>query len=327
MPKLSELIRYDPKRGDFMLGSSQAEQNEILATSERTAVDGLLAQLARGSFAQGGDAMRDHRMLAAAMVPPIEQAVPYVRWTTPFFLPQTYGNLEDNALPVEDIVAIAWETHGDAEVLFTRPGILWTRPEFTEWDAGVEAPWKTLRRAGWDVLSRMMRRVTSEIARKVDAAAKTILDTAVESVSQTSTVSGGSLTKASVDAIIKAANAAAFPVTIAAVNSGTATDMNSWTGGVFTYNLPERTADELIQRLTLGTYGQCNFETSPFAPSAYVYFGGPAEETGYEQRRGNAQSNSDVDIVRKVDLHTFTSEEIAWYVGNSYRLRRLQITS
>jgi hypothetical protein len=37
-----------------------------------------------------------------------------------FFQDITYGELEDNAIPVENTVAMAWETHQDAQVLFVK---------------------------------------------------------------------------------------------------------------------------------------------------------------------------------------------------------------
>jgi hypothetical protein len=324
--KLSEIVRFDHKASRFVLGTKQGQEFAMDA-SLQTEMDQLLAALSRGSASPERSAQEDHRMLAAAMLPPIEQAIPYVRWTDVFFQPASFAPLEDNALPVEDIVTMAWQTHDDGRILFTRPGLAWTRPDFSSYDTGLEIPWSIMAKAGWNVFERQMRRATGDIARKVDTAAQAILDAAVVAASQTGTVSGGKLTKAAFDAVIKAQNAKGFPVTIAAINSGTATDMAGWTGGVFSSGLPDATAQELISKLWLGTYGNVRLVASPFVPAAYVYFGGPAGNTGYEQVRGSMQVNSDVDIKEKVDLHAITSAEYAWYIGNGLQLYRLQITA
>jgi hypothetical protein len=322
--KLSDVIQFDPKSYRFTINAGQ----EVNASDAYSQVDALLARLSRGAFEDNGDSMGDHRLLAAAMTAPIEQAIPYVSWTGGFFMDAVYGELEDNRLPTEDIVVMAWLTHGDGEVLFTRPGIGFVRPDFQDWDTGIELPWKTLAKAGWNVSERMMRRATEALARKIDTAAKAILDAAcVGTTSHASTVAGGSMTKAAVDAVIKYQTSLGYPPTRVVLNSARAVDMSGWTGGVFSQKLPDARIEELMRTFFIGTYGGANWYTNPFIPQNYIYFAGPPENLGYHQIRGSVQSRSDVNIVKKFDLHTMQTAEHAWYIGNAYSLHRLEVTS
>ena len=326
MSKLGEVIRFDPQRGFILPVEEDGKVRAAYAgESVMSEVDSLLADLAKGG--PSGDARQDHVLLAQAVVPPIAQAIPYTRWTEMFFEPVNYGDTEDNRLPVEDITTLAWQTTGESQVMFTAPGYLWTRPTFIEFDSGIEMYWRRMERAGWNVLQRAMERVRSDIARQIDSNAQTALDTAIAAVSQNSTVSGGKLTKASVDAVIKAAQQIGFPMTMAMINPGTLTDMTSWSGGVFTSGLAEEDRREMITSLYVGRYGGIQWYTNPNCPTAYAYLSGPAGMGGYEQRRKGMRTYSDVDIVRKKDLHTFLSGEYAWYVGNGYNYRSIQITA
>lgn len=274
----------------------------------------------------------EHKAFGAAIVPPIALAVPYVEMYNIFFQDITYGDLEDNTLPVEkDVIALAWETHAEGEIMFTSPGLEWTRPSFTEWDTGVEIPWRVVRRTGWNVLQRTLARAAEALARKRDAQKKAAIDAAVTALSgHTSTVSGGTMTKASVDGILQDAADIGFPITIALANPGRLMDMavnTGWTWGSTGFNLSPQRGEQLITTMYLGDYGGVQWYANPHCSTSYVYFGGPASETGYHQVRGDLQTASDVNIVRKVDLHTIMDAEHAVYVGNSYRLWRLQITS
>lgn len=314
MKKLSEAIKFEASKGKgkFVLEASERELHELMVQMERsTNVD-------------------EHIRFGAALVPPIAQAVRYVEMYNIFFEDVGYGDMEDNRLPVEkDVVAMAWETHADGEILFVRPGYQFTRPDFTEWDAGVEIDWRTVRRAGWNVLERTMQRAVEELARKRDTQKKNALDTAILGITGHNASVSTTLTKAAVDAAIKAQAQIGYPLTRALINPGTFMDMavnTGWTWGSTGFALPESVGQELITTLYYGNYGGIDWFTNPHCPTDYVYFGGPAAETGYHQTRGSLRTASDVDIRRKVDIHTIMDAEHAVYVGNAYRLYRLRIS-
>jgi hypothetical protein len=318
MAKFSESIKFeiDRKTGiaNFRLDASENERQQ------------LIVQMANSRSKE------EHIRFGAALVPPIEMAVPYVEMYNIFLETLTYGDLEDNRLPVEkDVVGIGWNTHADAEVLFVRPGYQFTRPEFEEWDTGVELSWRTARKAGWNVMDRAMRKAVEALARLRDAQKLNALNVAVESISgHVPAVAGGKLTKASVDSIVKSSASMGFPITRALTNPGTLMDMAAgagWTWGSEGYKIPESVAQELLTTLSYGNYGGLTWNANPHHPVDVVWFAGPADQTGYHQMRGKMSTASDVDIVRKVDLHTIMDAEHAMYIANAYRLWRLTITS
>lgn len=327
--KLGEVIQFDPKRGVFALASAGQDNNDMQASLRQAEVDELLAECSAGGLASMGihDAKEAHSMLAANVAPPIERALTYTRWTNLFFQEQGYTTGEDNSLPVDGIVVMAWQTTAQGSVRFTRPGYQWVRPTLTAYDAGLEMNWATMRRAGWNILERAMRRTMGELSRKIDAAALSALDTAIAGVSHNNTVSGGSFTKASADSVIKDSASIGLPVTVAALNPGRLADMADWSGGVFTSGLPETAAMALLTTLYFSSYGNVRWHTNPQIPTNKIYFGGPAGNTGYEQRMGAMRTYSDVDIRNKYDIHTVESPEIGWYVGQPYSLWSITITS
>lgn len=319
---LSEVIKFerDPKTqvGNFVVASESG-----LTPAD---VDQLLKHYGSGT---GNDLKAEHSALAAAIVEPILQAVPYKRWTNLFFQPIQYDALEDNRLPVEYYTTAAWQTGPDSQVNVVRPGFGWTRPDFAEYSTGIEMPWSVVEKSGWNILGRMMQRASEEIARKIDVQAQATLDAAIDAqAGQGSVVSGGLMTKAGVDAIIKASQALGFPMQRAAINSGVVTDMSAWSGGPF-YNaaLPPDATRQILQTLYLGTYGGVEWFASPFVPTNFVYFGGPPNMIGYEQIRGEGKTASDVDIRKRFDYHIIISPEEAFYVGNVLPVRRLRIAA
>lgn len=313
MAKLKDIIKYDHKQGMYVIASEYSQSS----------VDKMLREIAYETQA-GYDLAETHAMLAANIVEPIRQTVPYAEMYSMFFVTQTYEDLEDNAIPVEDIPTVAWETHRDGEVMFVRANYRWTRPGFTTFDVGIEVAWDDLRFAGWNYLQRQMQYATENLARKRDAKAKTILDDAVPA-SHAHTVSGGSLTRAGVKAVLKAAMAIGFPMTQCLVNSGTASDMAEWTLPTG-QRMPEAREEELLRNLYLATYGGCKFYVNPHASSSVLYFSGPPANTGWHQEKGTLKTASDVDIRKKVDLHAIYDADHGWYVGNAYNLRTLTIT-
>ena len=317
MPKrLSESIKFEVDRktgvATFRLDASEKER------------EALIVQMANSRSKE------EHIRFGAALIPPIEMAVPYVEMYNIFTETLTYGDLEDNRLPVEkDIVGIGWKTHADAEVLFVRPGYEFTRPEFDEWDTGVELSWRTARKAGWNVMDRAMQKAVEALARLRDAQKVAALHTAVESISGHTPTVATALTKAAVDAIIKGAANIGFPITRALTNPGTLMDMAAgagWTWGSEGMKIPEGVAQELLVTLSYGNYGGLEWFGNAHHPTDVVWFAGPKNQTGYHQKRGALTTASDVDIVRKVDLHTVMDAEHAMYIANAYRLWRLTIT-
>lgn len=319
--KLSNAIGYDYRGGKFVAGTHDIKGNKLEAAYTAGDVDQLLATLG-----QTGDVKMDHQLLAAQVVEPIMQVVPYIELYTPvFFQDMTYGPTEDNSIPVEDLPVIAFSTHQEGAVLYTRAGYSWTRPGFQTWDTGIEVPWEALKKSGWNFLARQMNYASWELARKRDAAAKVILDAAIPTAYQY-TVSGGKLTKTALDQILKDKASIGFPVRRVLINSGTIMDMATFTWPTGLY-LPDAQAMEIIKNLYIGNYGGADFYINPFVPTNTVYFGGTPDQIGYHQLRGNMSSASDVDITNKVDRHAIYDAEHGWYVGNTWTLASLTITA
>ena len=307
----------------FVANKETGEARFNLEASE-SEIRALVAQMARSTDVD------EHIRFGAALVPPIAQAIPYVEMYNIFFSDVSYADLDDNRLPVEkDVVSMAWETHADAEILFTRPGYMFTRPDFTEWDTGIEISWRTIRRAGWNVLDRAMQRATWELARKRDAQKKAALDTAIAALSGHASTVATALTKASVDSVLQSAAEIGYPILKGLTNPSTLMAMAAgagWTWGSEGFKIPESFADKLLTTLYVGTYGGVAWHVNPHHATDYVYLGGNAQDIGYHQIRGSMQTASDVDIVKKADLHTIMDAEHATYIGNSYNLWRIQIT-
>jgi hypothetical protein len=322
--KLSNAIGYDFKSSGntFVIGTHDAKGNKVQASQYTQAdVDQLLATLGAS-----GDVKGDHQLLAAQIVEPIMQVVPYLEmWSSTFFMDQTFGDTEDNSIPVEDLPVIAFDSTLDGTIMYTRAGYSFTRPDFRTWDAGVEVSWASLKKAGWNYLARQMNYVAWELARKRDQAAKAVLTASIPSSAQY-TVTGGKLTKTSLDTVLKAKAQIGYPVRRVLINSGTIMDMASFTWPTGLY-LPDQEARDIIKNLYIGNYGGADFFINAFAPTDYVYFGGTPDQIGYHQVKGAMSAASDVDISKKVDLHAFYDAEHSWYVGNTWSLASLQITA
>ena len=322
---LIDNVGYNFRTGEFTLGTHDREGNALKASAEhdpikmRAAADEYLKRFAPG----GGATIAEREALMAAIVEPIDAVVAYTEMYGIFFTPAPMGENEDPKIPVENIVALAWETHQDAAVLFVRPGYSFTRPEFKTFDTGIEINWETMRRAGWNVLARAMKRAADALARKRDERRRGILNAAVLG-SHDWNVSG-SLTKAIVDDILQAQVAAGFPITQVLVNAATLMDMGSWTWTTSQLVLPEAETREVLRTLHVANYGGAQWYSNVNAPATEVWFSGPASVIGYEMTRGQASSASDVDIVQKVDRHAMYDQEYANYVQNALPLARLRI--
>jgi len=300
---------------------SPVDGNPIFASqSELDYVSALMSKV-------GGDPSRElHQLVGQGIREPIRTMAEYREWTNIFFEPWQLGDIEDNRIPLDDYIALAWETHPDGQVMIVRPGIRWTRPDFTMIDTAMEIQWDTMRAAGWPILRRKMQECAEELARLRDSMGRAVLDTAVASVAGHTTTVATDITKAAIDAVFKAGATIGFPMRRVAINSGTVLAMRGWTGSSFGL---EHLTDDMVRRLVvrgyLGEYGGADWYAHHSVPADYVYFGGEPSAIGYHQMRGGTRAASDVDIINKTDIHTL-DEKHAYYVGNAYNLRRLQIT-
>lgn len=329
--KLHELIGYNYRAGEFVIGTHQLDGNEIKAAAQpQGALREVNAYLAR--FGPGGGATdQDRQALIAAVMEPIAQVINYMQMYDIFYMPWGLAEGEDNKIPLEDIVTLAWETHEDSAVLFVRPGFLWTRPDFVTFDTGVEIHWETMARAGWNVLSRQMQRAAEALARKRDEFLRGALLGAMLPQNIT-LVTGGTITKAAIDAIQIAASTIGFPMTQAVINPGILMGMGNfnWSNSSSgTPNpgliLPPEVANGLLRTLVFLEYAGITWYSNPFAPVTEVLFGCAPTFIGYHQTMGEMKSAADVDIVEKVDRHAIYDQYHAAYVQNPYALRKLTI--
>lgn len=335
--KLSDVIGYDYRADQFVIGSHDLagkanpdyDKNKVEGSAYGPAdVDAMLAQLA-----VGGANLRDsHELLAQTIVEPIEKVVPYVEMFFPtFFVEQNYGPTEDNKIPVEDIVTLAFETSDDGAIMYTRAGFTWTRPTFIRWDVGIEVNWFDLEKAGWNLLARQMRYATYDLARKRDRIGRALIEASLQPASVFN-ITGGKLTKTAVDALLKYQASIGFPMQRVLLNPGTLMDMagfnwaapNTGTGpnGFFT---PPEMARELVQTLHIMNYGGAEWYTNVNASTTEVYFGTAPAQIGWHQTRGEMRRASDIDITNKRDIHAIIDQEHAGYVGNVYGLAKIGI--
>lgn len=329
MPKeiaLNSLIGYDFRKGRFTLGSHGIQGNDLKASAQLVSdqereVNAYLARFAPG----GGASLADRQDLIASVMEPIAQVVDYMEMYSIFYMPQTLDEGEDNKIALEDIVAVAWETSEASSVLFTRPGFLWTRPDFTTFDTGVEMPWDLMARAGWNVLARQMKRAAEALARKRDEFLRGPLISAMLP-SHIRLVTGGTITKAAIDAILVDQATIGFPITQALINPGILMGMGNFTWGASaSMVLPPDVAKDILRTLVFMEYGGVQWFSNPFAPTTEVLFSTAPAYIGYHQIMGEMKSASDVDIIDKVDRHAIYDQYHAAYVQNAYGLAKLTI--
>lgn len=321
--KLIDNIGFDfSDKGSYVIGTHDKGGNKVdgSAFTDRNA-DELLADMALHATRE------DRELLAAQIVEPISQVVPYMEMYSPFFMTVTYDDREDNTIPVEDTQVMAFESHQDGQILYTRPGFSFTRPDFVTWQTGIEIGWKQMGRAGWNILGRAMKRATEALARKRDELAGNVLRAAIPA-NQEYIVTGGSLTKAGVDTVLKAQAGIGFPVQKALVNPATLMAMSNFTwGATASFVLPPEVASQLLRTLMVSQYGGVQWYTNPFFPTNEVLFAGAPENLGWHQIRGAVNTSSDVNITKGVDLHAIRDAEHAYYVGNAYTLARIRISA
>lgn len=318
---LKDLIGFDFARGEYVVGSHDAKGNKLAASKATQAdVDLFLADLVNSNR------MEDHELLAAQLVEPIEQVVAYQTIYDKFFQDWQLEDLEDNSIPVEDIVAVAFQSHEDSEIEYSRAGYSFTRPDFLTFTTGIEVSWKALKRAGWNYLARQMKRANEALARKRDEQARGVLLAAIPA-SHIWTITGGVLTKAAVDAILIASAGIGYPVRQVMINPATLMGMGNFTWGGTGFFLPEAEARELLKTLHIMDYGGAQWYSNPFVPTNEVLFSGVPSEIGWHQMRGSVNVSSDVNITKGVDLHAIRDAEHAYYVGNAWTLNKLLIAA
>lgn len=326
--KLNSLIGFDFRSGEFTIGTHQLNGNEIKA-ADRAHVDMKEINAFLSQYAPGGGATnQDRRDLIASVMEPIAQVVDYMEMYSIFFQPWQLTEGEDNKIPLEDIVALAWETHEDSSVLYVRPGYLWTRPDFVNFDTGVEIHWDLMQRAGWNVLARQMKRAAEALARKRDEYLKGLLEAALIN-SHITSVAGGTITKAAVDAVLVAQATIGFPITQALINPGILMGMGAfnWNGGSNVgLVVPPEVANEILRTLVFMNYGGVTWYSNPFAPTDRVFFSTAPAYIGYHQTMGEMKSASDTDITEKLDRHAIYDQYHSGYVQNAYGLAKLTIT-
>lgn len=319
--KLKDVIGFDFGKGDYVVGSHDAKGNKL--TASETSLDEMNAFLA--DLANNGD-KEERALFAAQLLEPIEQVVAYQEQFASFFNIVQYDDLEDNSIPVEDTLALAYQVHPDGEIMYERSGFSFTRPDFTTFQTGIEIGWKSVKRAGWNYVARQMRRANEALVRKHDEMARGALLAAVQS-SHIYTVTGGSLTKAAVDTILKDQAGIGFPVQQVLVNPATLMAMGGFNWGGNGYFLPPAEAGQLLKTLHIMDYGGAQWMSNPFVSTTELWFGGAANQIGWHQVRGTMNVTSDVNITKGVDQHAIRDAEHAFYVGNSYTLAKLLIAA
>lgn len=270
---------------------------------------------------------RQHELMGAALAEPIRQTVPYVSWTSQFFVPMPIGPAEDNRIALDELTAVAFYSSPTGQVLYTRPGRKYTRPDFTEIDAGIEIGWRTMREAGWNIVARKQREATEELARKRDTLAATVINAAATASGNTSaTAAGGVMTKAAVDNVFTTMGARGWNLRTVIGNTGTLMSMTNWTLANALWQWPDEMTRTLVTQFYWSDYGNCSWYGYHNAPTGYVYFACEPSQVGYHQTKGDIITASDVDITKKVDRHVYIEED-AYIIPNPYAVWRLTITA
>lgn len=321
---LGNVIGFDPKAEEFVVGTHDKKGNAVEASQVNYSVSEVDKLL---SIIGASGKREDHEMLAAAIVEPIMQVVPFIESFAPVFLmDQPYSEIEDNRVPVEVIHSIAFEAHPEGGPAYIKAGYQWYRPTFRgPYTHGLIVPWKELKFAGWNFLARHMKRAAEAIARKVDNLAKVAIENAIPA-GHAHTVSGGAMTKTAFDAVIKAQAQIGFPVKRVLINAGTIMDMATFVYPVGNF-MPEKEQRELLTNLFIKNYAGVDFYINPFVPTNVVYFGGSPDQIGWRQVRGQMTNVSDMDLDRQADKYLLLSPEYACYVQNAQSLATLTITA
>ena len=269
----------------------------------------------------------DHEMFGQQLADPVRQVADYQSWTEPFFIRKDYAPAVDNRVPVDSYLAVGFYTSPTGQIHYVRPGRAYTRPTFTAVSVGIEIGWDTQAEAGWDLLARKQLEASEELARKMDSLAQTALNASITtSGNTTATAAGGVLTKAAVDTALATMAARGFPAKVVVVNSADAMDMTNWTLANSLLRWTPDQVKDLTTTLYWANYGGATWYASPWAPASTVYLCAGPEKTGYHQTKGGLQTASDINITKRVDLHTYY-EKHAYYVANDYALHTITVTA
>lgn len=282
-----------------------------------------LDQLVKSLTGNGPDVVAARNGFLAAAVEPIFQIIPYVEVYDRFFMQMGLDPLADNRLPLEDLVGIAYSSHPQAGIFYSKPGYLWTRPTFSTYQGGTYINWDLVAKAGWNVLARALDYVSWDLARKRDAAAKVVIDAAIPTSHKLT--STGALNKAGVDEVIRKSNQIGFPVKMAIINPGRMMDMATWTWGNTGVFLPFGVTQELLDSLMYSNYGGLRWYASPNVPATDVYFAGDPNTVGWHQTRGTPRQDSAIDIDRGIDKYALRDAEHAWYIPHALSLWHIAI--
>lgn len=292
-----------------------------LSAADQQQIDVLVRQ----TGASGN--VREHELMGQALAEPIRQTVPYVSWTSQFFVPMPIGAAEDNRIALDELTSVAFYSSPTGQVMYTRPGRKYERPNFTEIDAGVEIGWRTMREAGWNILARKQKEAVEDMARKRDALAATVINAAVVASGNISaTAAGGVMTKAAVDAVFTTMAGRGWDLRLVIGNTGTLMGMTNWTLANALWQWPDEQTRTLVTQFYWSDYGRANWFGFHNAPAGFVYFACEASQVGYHQTKGDVITASDVDITKKVDRHIYIEED-AYIIPNPYALWRLTITA
>lgn len=325
----SQVITVGPD-GHFHL--AEGESGKIAVEGSVQERDALAAIMDAMRTLGGSSIKEEHALMGAAVREPIRQLARYKQYTNGFFSDWPLAPTDDNRIPLDNPIGVAFQTAPDGRPEMITLGIqLWTRPSFFETKSGLRVPWNLLQTAAWPVLRRRMEETADDLQRRLDNKAKAIMDTAIATASgHAVTISGGSLTKAGLDSVLKSAAQIGFPITQAAINPSRLMDMTSWTQGS-TSAIPfffsdEASRGQVFRQLYADGYGNIRWLVSHSVPVNSIYLGGEPEEIGYHQNHGAAQSMSEVDIEEGVDKHVVRQND-AYYVGNAYNLWSITITA
>jgi hypothetical protein len=297
-----------------------------MTASARDRINAMMAEVGQSS----DDKL--HKLMATTIIGPIKQMADYIEWTGMFFQDQDVKPGEIVRIAKDSPVQLAFYTSSDGQVLFVRPGRgTYSTIDFQMVDAGMEVGWDDLTEAGWNVLEAKMKEVAMEFARKRDAAGLAVLDAACDVVTNHNpSVSGGKMTRTAVDAVFRLAAPTGFKISNVVLNPATMMDQAAWTFASATgmwNKLSDSTGDGALRNFSVSGYGGANWYTFAGCPASKVFFTAtPAEMGAYRFRKGGMRTASDVDITRKVDLHTW-DEKYGFYLGNPYSVYCLDITA
>lgn len=270
---------------------------------------------------------RDHELMGQNLAEPIRQVADYMSWTHHFFTPQAIGPAEDNRIPLDEYTVVAFYSSPTGQVMYTRPGRKYHRPDFTMIDCGLEIGWDTMAEAGWNILARKQIEAAEELARKRDALALTVLNASITaSGNTTATAAGGNMTRTGVDTVFKTMAAAGWEIRTVVGNTGDLMDMAGWTTTDNLWLWPDELTRTLVTQFYWNKYGNAIWYGYSSVPASTVWFAVEPSKLGYHQTKGEIRTASDINITKKVNLYTW-DEKDAYTIDNDYGLYTLTITA